>query len=108
MLTGEERMNCTASKIFRDFIAARGLNMSRQRTLDDILIARSVRTEAMDLIEHNFRTIVSVNSAALFLSVAGVMPPVFAATLHNLSTIVVGLQALEPLKKSIHPPHALN
>jgi len=33
MLSGEERMNCTAAKIFRDFIAARGLNMSRQRTL---------------------------------------------------------------------------
>ena len=33
MLTGEERMNCTASKTFRDFITAKGLNMSRQRTL---------------------------------------------------------------------------
>lgn len=33
MLTGEERMDCTATIIFRDFVAARGLNMSRQRTL---------------------------------------------------------------------------
>ena len=69
-------------------------------TLDDILIARSISIEAMALIEHNFRTIVSVNSAALLLSITGVMPPVYAATLHNLSTIIVGLRALAPLRKS--------
>jgi Fur family ferric uptake transcriptional regulator len=33
MLTGEEWMNGTAATIFRDFIVARGLNMSRQRIL---------------------------------------------------------------------------
>ncbi len=44
-------------------------------TLGDILIARNISREAMDLIEHNFRTIVTVNSAALFLSVFGIMPP---------------------------------
>jgi Cu2+-exporting ATPase len=53
----------------------------------------------MDLIEHNFRSIVSVNSVALFFSVAGVMPPVFAATLHNLSTIIVGLRAFCAIEK---------
>ena len=75
--------------------------------LDDILEARRISREAMILIEHNFRTIVTVNSAALFLSVFGIMPPVFAATLHNLSTIVVGLRALDPLRKSIVPPQAV-
>ena len=75
--------------------------------LDDILEARKISREAMDLIDHNFRTIVTVNSAALFLSVAGVMPPVFAASLHNLSTIVVGVRALDPLRKSIQPPPLL-
>ncbi len=69
-------------------------------TLADILVARSISREAMGLIDHNFRTIVTVNSAALFLSVTGVMPPVFAASLHNLSTIVVGLRALAPLRQS--------
>ena len=72
-------------------------------TLEDILIARGISREAMALIEHNFKTIVTVNSAALFLSIVGIMPPVFAATLHNLSTVVVGLRALGPLKQSIAP-----
>lgn len=73
-------------------------------TLDDILIAQGISREAMELVEHNFRTIVTVNSATLVLSVAGVMPPVFAATLHNLSTIVVGVRALGPLRKSGRVP----
>lgn len=67
--------------------------------LNDILIARSLSLEAMALIEHNFRTIISVNSAAMLLSITGAMPPVYAATLHNLSTIIVGLRALAPLRK---------
>ncbi len=70
-------------------------------TLDDILIARTVSQQAMQLIEHNFRTIVTINSAALFLAVTGAMPPVFSATLHNLSTILVGLRSLQPLKKEL-------
>jgi Cu2+-exporting ATPase len=73
----------------------------QEGTLDDILIARNISKEAMALIEHNFRTIVSVNSAALLLSITGFMPPIYAATLHNLSTIIVGLRSLAPLKKSI-------
>ena len=73
-------------------------------TLEDILIARGISREAMALIEHNFKTIVTVNSAALFLSIVGIMPPVFAATLHNLSTVIVGLRALGPLKQSVTPP----
>jgi len=75
--------------------------------LGDILIARNISREAMELIEHNFRTIVTVNSAALFLSVFGIMPPVFAASFHNLSTIVVGLRALAPLRKSSMPMVAI-
>jgi manganese/zinc-transporting P-type ATPase C len=68
-------------------------------TLDDILVARDISREAVALIEHNFHTIVAVNSAALLLAVTGVMPPVFSATLHNLSTILVGLRSLQPLRK---------
>lgn len=33
MLTGEEQMHCAITDIFRKFIAAKGLNMSRQRAL---------------------------------------------------------------------------
>lgn len=67
-------------------------------TLDDILAARQISREAMELVEHNFRTIVAVNSAALLLAVTGAMPPVFSATLHNLSTVLVGLRSLQPLR----------
>ena len=68
-------------------------------TLDDILTAREISREAMALIERNFRTIVAVNSAALLLAVTGAMPPVFSATLHNMSTILVGLRSLQPLRR---------
>ncbi len=68
-------------------------------TLADILAAREISRQAMELIGRNFRTIVAVNSAALLLSVTGAMPPVFSATLHNLSTILVGLRALQPLRR---------
>ena len=70
-------------------------------TLEDILTARAVSREAMDLVEHNFRTIVAVNSAALLLAVTGAAPPVFSATIHNLSTILVGLRSLQPLRKEV-------
>lgn len=70
-------------------------------TLDDILTARTVSREAMDLVEHNFRTIVAVNSAALLLAVTGAAPPVFSATIHNLSTILVGLRSLKPLRQEV-------
>ncbi len=70
-------------------------------TLEDILTARAVSREAMDLVEHNFRTIVAVNSAALLLAVTGAAPPVFSATIHNLSTLLVGLRSLQPLRKEV-------
>ena len=70
-------------------------------TLEDILTARAVSREAMELVEHNFRTIVAVNSAALLLAVTGAAPPVFSATIHNLSTIMVGLRSLQPLRKEV-------
>ena len=70
-------------------------------TLEDILTARTVSLEAMELVEHNFRTILAVNSAALLLAVTGAAPPVFSATIHNLSTILVGLRSLQPLRKEV-------
>lgn len=69
--------------------------------LEDILVARQISKEAMALIDNNFRVIVTVNSAALFFSIFGLMPPIYSATLHNLGTIYVGLRALSPLKKSV-------
>ena len=68
-------------------------------TLDDILSARKISREAMALINRNFRTIITINTAALLLAVTGAMPPVFSSSLHNLSTIFVGLRSLQPLRK---------
>lgn len=68
--------------------------------LDDLLAARAISIEAMDLIRENYRTIVGVNSAAMIMALSGQMPPIFSATLHNMSTIAVGLKALKPLKAS--------
>ncbi|MEW6593634.1 MAG: heavy metal translocating P-type ATPase [Thermodesulfobacteriota bacterium] len=69
-------------------------------TLSDLLLARRVSQDAMMLIEQNFRSIVAVNSAALLFSVTGAMPPVFSATIHNLSTVLVGLRSLQPLRRA--------
>ncbi|BBA71659.1 heavy metal translocating P-type ATPase [Geobacter sulfurreducens] len=68
-------------------------------TLHDILTARRISQEAMTLVEQNFRTIVVVNTSAMLLAVTGAMPPVFSATIHNLSTILVGLRSLGPLRR---------
>jgi Fe2+ or Zn2+ uptake regulation protein len=50
MLTGEEQMCCTSAKIFRNFIAAKGLNMSRQRALIlDAFLSEGPRMSVDDL-----------------------------------------------------------
>jgi len=50
MLTGEERMDCTATRTFRDFITAKGLNMSRQRILVmDAFLSESEQISVDDL-----------------------------------------------------------
>ena len=67
-------------------------------TLTDILEVRKIAEEGMELIRENFRAIIAVNSTAMLMAVTGAMPPVFSATLHNLSTIAVGLRALRPLR----------
>lgn len=67
--------------------------------LSDILTARRISREAMALVEQNFRTIVTVNTGAMLLAMMGTIPPVFSATIHNLSTILVGLRALGPLRR---------
>ncbi|MBI4765811.1 MAG: heavy metal translocating P-type ATPase [Deltaproteobacteria bacterium] len=67
--------------------------------LGDILSTRVISQETMALIESNFRAIIAVNSAALLLAVTGVLPPIFSATIHNMSTILFGLRSLQPLRR---------
>ena len=67
-------------------------------TLEDILAARRIAREGMDLIHENFHQIVAINSAAMLMAVVGATPPAFSAAVHNLATIGVGLRALKPLR----------
>lgn len=67
--------------------------------LDDLLIARDISQEAMDLLKTNFRLIMSINSIALVMAVTGFAPPLLSAALHNAGTVGVALHALKPLKR---------
>ena len=68
-------------------------------TLTDLLKAREISREALDLIRENNRQIFAVNSVAMVLAITGSAPPMFSALLHNLSTVVTGLKALGPLRR---------
>lgn len=67
--------------------------------LEDMLIARNISKEAMDLLKTNFRLIMSINSVALVMAVTGFAPPLLSAALHNAGTVGVALHALKPLKR---------
>lgn len=66
--------------------------------LGDILKARRIALETLDSIRWNYRTIIAVNSLAMFLGMTGIIPPVFSAAMHNLATIGVSMLALQPLR----------
>ncbi len=69
-------------------------------TLTDLIKARAISAEALDLIHENFRQIILINSLAMLLAISGAAPPMFSALLHNLSTVATGLKALGPLRKA--------
>ena len=69
-------------------------------SLADILTARQIAREGMELIEENFRAILAINSAGLILALSGLASPAFSALLHNAGTVGVALRALAPLR---HP-----
>lgn len=71
--------------------------------LDDLLLARQISKEAMDLLKTNFRLIMSINSVALAMAVTGFAPPLFSAALHNAGTVGVAMHALKPLKRKEEP-----
>jgi Cu2+-exporting ATPase len=67
-------------------------------SLEDILEARRISSETLELIRSNYRTIIAINSLAILMAMTGGMPPIFSAMMHNLSTIAVSLKALAPLR----------
>lgn len=67
--------------------------------LDDLLVARRISSEAMDLLTTNFRIIMSINSVALVMAITGFASPLLSAALHNAGTVGVALHALKPLQR---------
>lgn len=67
--------------------------------LDDLLVAREISQEAMELLKTNFRIIMSINSVALALAITGIASPLLSAALHNAGTVGVALHALKPLQR---------
>ena len=51
----------------------------------------------MKRIRFNYRTIVGFNTALIGLGIAGVLPPATSATLHNGSTVALGLRSMTNL-----------
>jgi P-type E1-E2 ATPase len=67
--------------------------------LEAIVTLRMISTLLMDRIRFNYRTIVGFNTALIGLGIAGILPPSASATLHNGSTVVLGLKSLTDLLK---------
>ncbi len=56
-----------------------------------------ISTILMRRIRFNYRTIVGFNTALICLGIAGIMPPATSATLHNGSTLALGLKSMTDL-----------
>jgi heavy metal translocating P-type ATPase len=76
-------------------------------SLEDILEARRISSETLELIRSNYRTIIAINSLAILMAMTGGMPPILSAMMHNLSTIGVSLKALGPLRNGAKVSHFL-
>ncbi len=65
--------------------------------LESIVVLRKISTLLMKRIRFNYRTIVGFNTALIGLGIAGIMPPSTSATLHNGSTVAIGLKSMTHL-----------
>ena len=65
--------------------------------LESIIVLRDISTLLMKRIRFNYRTIVGFNTALIGLGIAGIMPPATSATLHNGSTVALGLKSMTDL-----------
>ena len=69
--------------------------------LESIIVLRDISTLLMKRIRFNYRTIVGFNTALIGLGIAGIMPPATSATLHNGSTVALGLKSMTDLLPSL-------
>jgi heavy metal translocating P-type ATPase len=65
--------------------------------LESIVVLRDLSTLLMKRIRFNYRTIVGFNTALIALGIAGIIPPATSATLHNGSTVALGLNSMTSL-----------
>ncbi|MCR5094809.1 MAG: heavy metal translocating P-type ATPase [Lachnospiraceae bacterium] len=70
-------------------------------SLESIIALRNISTLLMKRIRFNYRTIVGFNTALIGLGMAGVMSPATSATLHNGSTVALGLKSMTNLTPAV-------
>lgn len=69
--------------------------------LESLVVLRDLSTLLMKRIRFNYRTIVGFNTALIALGIAGIIPPATSATLHNGSTVALGLNSMTSLLREV-------
>ena len=65
--------------------------------LRGIITIRKLGTAMMKRIQQNYRSILAINGGLIALGVTGIAPPTLTATIHNASTIGIGLMSTKKL-----------
>ncbi len=65
--------------------------------LHGIITIRKLSTAMMKRINQNYRSILAINGGLIALGVTGIAPPTLTATIHNASTIGIGLMSTKKL-----------
>ena len=68
--------------------------------LHEIVMLRKIADAMMQRINSNYRFIMGFNSALIALGLFGVLPPTTTATLHNASTLLIGVHSSTNLIKT--------
>ncbi|MGK0288760.1 MAG: heavy metal translocating P-type ATPase [bacterium] len=62
--------------------------------LNSIIEGRRISNRAISRVKQNFYYISTVNTSLIFMSMAGVIPPILSALIHNATTILVSANSL--------------
>jgi len=68
-----------------------------------LVMLRYLSHNLMSRIHRNYRVIMSFNTGLIGLGVLGILPPANSALLHNLSTLLIGLDSMTDLAKILPP-----
>lgn len=72
--------------------------------LDEIVKLKRLSDAMMRRIQRNYRGIVSINGALIFLGVVGLIQPTTSALLHNTSTLAISLRSMSSLSGKLSVP----